>query len=140
MPSWEATPPSIYCIVTGFFPEASPKDTWATNPRPLLVCGTAIDKDTGMYFCRVAYGTSRVSRARKDDIIVGNMSALNALGLKTPTRFVISSGAQMAILPWTAEFFHPWTSKSSPILSKLPEDMQRYVGFVLSSLSDLPKF
>ena len=94
-----------------------------------------------MVFCRIAYGTSKkLDKAHKDDLVIGNMSNLDQLGLKKPTRFVINSGSQMVIMPWTEEFFKPWTGYSTPILSSLPEDMQRYVGSVLSQLSDLPEF
>jgi hypothetical protein len=140
MVSWEATPPQIYSIVTGFFPETSPKDTWATNPRPLLVCGVAQDAGTGMYFCRIAYGTSKTEKSKRSDLIVANLSMLDSLNLKCPTRFVIHSGRQMVIMPWTTGYFQPWTGKSSPILSCLPDDVQRYVGHTLSELNDLPLF
>jgi hypothetical protein len=46
----------------------------------------------------------------------------------------------MAILPWIPEFFRPWSNKRSPIISRLPADMQRYVGNVLGRLDDLPAF
>lgn len=137
---WESRPPYTYDIVTGFFPETSPKETWATNPRPLLVCGRAQDPDTGMYFCRVAYGTTKIDKARDADLVIGNMSMLDTLGLKYPTCFVIHSGRQMVILPWTEEFFRPWSTYSTPTISTLPEEMQGYVGHVLSSLTDLPQF
>lgn len=131
----------MYNIVTGFFPEAKPKATWETNPRPLLVCGVARDDQTRMIFCRVAYGSSKnLDRARDTDLVIGNMSFLNTLGLKYPTRFAIHSGAQMAILPWISEFFHPWTGYRTPVLSRLDDDMQRVVGYTLSQLTDLPAF
>ena len=138
---WEKHRPRLYSVVTGFFPETSPKETWATDPRPLLVCGVARDSDTGMFFCRTAYGTTKqIDRAHENDLVIGNMSMLNQLGLKRTTRFVIHSGKQMAILPWTKEFFRPWTGYNSPYLSCLPEDMQKVVGHDLSQLVDLPKF
>ncbi len=46
----------------------------------------------------------------------------------------------MVILPWTAEFFSPWRGKKTPILSRLPEPMQRYVGHTLATLLDLPNY
>ena len=140
-PAWERNPPLIYNLVTGFFPEASPKETWATNPRPLLVCGVAQDKDTKTYFCRVAYGTTQnLQKAHQEDLVVGNITRLNQLGLKRPTRFVLNTGRQMAILPWTVEFFRPWSGYKTPILGYLPEDIQRIVGSDLSALTDMPQF
>ena len=141
MAEWERVPPRVYSVVTGFFPETSPKESWETDPRPLLVCGTAQDPDTNQYFCRVAYGTSKhLDRSHTDDLVVGNLSMLNLLCLKKPTRFVIYSGLQMVIMPWTERFFRPWTGNTSPVLSRLPEDMQRHVGYVLGSLDNLPRF
>lgn len=138
--AWERTPPQLYNIVTGFFPEASPKDTWETNPRPLLVCGVAQDEDSGQFFCRIAYGTSNLDWAQPDDLVVANLSILDGLNLKYPTRFVIYSGDAMVILPWSCEFFKPWRGFKSPFLSTLPENMQRYVAYTLCGLDNLPKF
>ena len=141
MPDWERIPPAIYSVVTGFFPETSPKDTWATNPRPLLVCGTATDPESGISFCRIAYGTTKkLDQARPDDLVIGNLGHLDQLNLKYPTRFVIHSGRQMIIMPWTEEFFRPWTGRRSPFLGRLPEEMRRHVGAVLAGLPDLPNF
>lgn len=138
---WESTAPRIYSIVTGFFPETSPRETWASNPRPLLVCGTAKDPETGMIFCRIAYGTTqKFNLAHPDDLRIGNISLLDQLRLKKPTRFVIHSGQQMVILPWTNEFFRPWSDVKTPLRSVLPDDMQRVVGSVLARLPDLPNF
>ena len=140
MPQWEKTAPALYNVVTGFFPEASPKATWATNPRPLLVCGVAVDPDNGTIFCRIAYGTTNLDRAHPNDLEIGNLGILDSLNLKYPTRFVIHSGKQMVIMPWLPGHFQPWSGYSSPVLSKLPDDMQRHVGSVLASLPDLPPF
>lgn len=141
MAEWVKRPPYIYDVVTGFSPETAPKGTWATNPRPLLVCGRAVNDETGMVICRIAYGTSQLGRnVHENDLIVGNLSMLNQLNLKNPTRFVIHSGKQMVNVPWTEEFFRPWSGKSSPVLSTLPEEMQRYVGYVLGQLDDLPDY
>lgn len=139
--SWEANPPQLYDIVTGFFPETDPKQTWEDNPRPLLCCGVARDMDTRMWFVRVAFGTTQnISRAHRTDLVVGNLSMLNDLCLVRPTRFVINSGRNMAIMPWTPEFFRPWSGRRTPILSKLPLDMRSFVGDVLGRLDDLPAF
>ncbi|MEM5474832.1 hypothetical protein [Pacificibacter sp. AS14] len=141
MASWETNRPELYDVVTGFFPETSPKETWATNPRPLLVCGVAQDPETKTYFCRIAYGTSKSVRSTHgSDLVIANVSILNSLNLKKPTKFVIHSGLQMVILPWLEEFFQPWTGYDTPVLSRLPEDMQRFVGNELSLLQDLPQF
>lgn len=139
--AWENNPPALFSVVTGFFPETSPRETWATNPRPLLVCGVAQDPVDKTYYCRVAYGTTqKLDRAHEDDVVIANLSMLNALGLKNPTRFVVFTGSQMVILPWTSEFFRPWTSYKSPVLSVMPKDVREHLGFVLSGLDNLPQF
>ena len=141
MPVWEKTRPRIYSVVTGFFPETSPRPSWETNPRPLLVCGVATHVDTGQHFCRIAYGTTKhLELAKPNDLVIGNLSKLDALGLKYPTRFVVYAGSQMVILPWSEKHFHPWSGKRSPILGRLPDDMQNFLGWALASLSDLPPF
>jgi len=141
MTVWETSPPAIYDVVTGFFPETSPKETWATNPRPLLVCGVAQDTENGQYFCRIAYGTSQNTAGYGfNDLVIANLSILDSLNLKRPTKFVIHSGLQMVILPWSEEFFQPWTGYSTPVISRLPDEMQRHVGHNLSLLNDLPQF
>jgi hypothetical protein len=139
--SWDANPPQLYDIITGFFPEANPKQTWADNPRPLLCCGVARDPETRVWFVRVAFGTTQnLSKAHPSDLVIGNLTMLNGLCLVKPTRFVINSGDRMVILPWTEEFFRPWAARRTPILSKLPLDMQRYVGNTLARLENLPPF
>jgi hypothetical protein len=141
MAAWEKDSPRLFDIVTGFFPDTSPKGTWATNPRPLLVCGRAQHPSTGMYVCRIAYGTSQhIEKAHQNDLVIGNLSLLDQLGLKHTTRFVINSGKHMVVMPWIDEFFKPWRGNSSPVLSRLPDDMQRYVGHVLSEIDDLPQY
>lgn len=141
MPGWERHAPPIFSIVTGFFPETSPKRTWATNPRPLLVCGTAKNTKNGMIFCRVAYGTTKkLYRASGNDLVIANLSLLNQLCLKNPTRFVIHTGRQMAIMPWIEDRFRPWSGRSTPILSYPPEEVRRFVSHTLGALDDLPKF
>lgn len=105
------------------------------------MCGRAQDPDTGMIFCRIAYGTTKhLDKAHDDDLVIGNMSMLDDLGLKYPTRFVIHTGRQMMVLPWIDEIFRPWSGKDTPVLSTLPIDMQRYVGSVLADLNDLPDY
>lgn len=141
MADWLNHPPQLYSIVTGFFPEVRPKEIWSSNPRPLLVCGRGLDEATKTYFCRIAYGTTqKLDNAHSSDLVIANLGILNQLNLKLPTKFVIHSGRQMVILPWNEQHFQPWTGFSSPVLSVLPTDMQRYVGYTLAELNDLPDF
>lgn len=138
MPDWTAAPPRNFDIVTGFFPEARPKPNWAENPRPMLVAGVFRSRSTSRIMVRVAYGTSQVEKIRHPNLIIGNLSHLNALNLARQTAFVIHPGSQWAILPWTDEHFMPWTQFQTPVISRLPGEMQDYVADVMKGLRDLP--
>lgn len=138
MPDWTSAPPRVYDIVTGFFPEALPKPNWAENPRPLLVTGVFRAKATGDLWVRTAYGTGEVGKVRGTCLTIGNLSHLDSLNLAKPTAFVLAPGDQHAILPWSEEHFAPWRQFSTPIISRLPPEMQEYVQAVLSRTSGLP--
>lgn len=138
MPDWTSKPPRIYDIVTGFFPEAQPKDSWADNPRPLLVTGVFRNKSTLELWVRVAYGTGEVGNVRGVCLNIGNLSHLDNLRLAKPTAFVLTPGSQHAILPWTKEFFCPWRHFSTPVISSLPPEMREYVKGKLAYRDDLP--
>lgn len=139
MPDWTAVPPRNFDIVTGFFPEARPKANWETNPRPLLVAGVFRAKKSGKVWVRVSYGTSKVEKIRWPNLIIGNMSHLDALNLACPTAFVITPGHQWAILPWGEEHFAPWSAFQTPVISRLPAEMRAHVEKVMKGLPDLPK-
>lgn len=138
MPNWTSAPPRLYSIVTGFFPEAQPKPNWADNPRPLLVTGVYRNKTTGELWVRTAYGTGEVGKVRGTCLNIGNLSHLNRLNLPKPTAFVLTPGDQHAIMPWSEEHFAPWRQFATPVISKLPLEMQEYVQRVLSRTSNLP--
>ncbi len=113
-PEWVSRWPEAFAIVTGFFPEKRPKDG-SLACRPLLVTQVLRRKDDGSVHLRVAYGTSKVKFPERanDDLIVQNLSDLDACGLMTPTRFVIAPDYQI-IRPWSEEFFRPWGGSPSP--------------------------
>lgn len=139
MVDWSQTPPALFSVVTGFFPETRPKHDWATNPRPLLVTGVFRKRNTSEIFVRVAYGTSRTRRIpAPPNLCIANMSCLDALNLARPTTFVISPGSQMVILPWSPEHFRPWRGFAAPVIGVLPNDMVAYVRDVIRHLQDLP--
>lgn len=46
----------------------------------------------------------------------------------------------MVIMPWTEEFFRPWTGYRSPFLCVLPDEMQKYLGYLFSEMENLPQF
>lgn len=138
MPDWISTPPQDFDIVTGFFPEERPKHNWQENPRPMLVSGVFRGKGSGRVFVRVAYGTSQVEKVRGQQLVIGNMSHLDNLNLAKPTAFVIQPGEQWAILPWSEQHFSPWADFETPVISKLPIEMQEFVKQIMSKLKGLP--
>lgn len=137
---WEASAPLIFEVVTGFFPEAKPKPTWATNPRPLLVCGVATDDSTGEHFVRIAYGSKRMEPCGRYDIPLGNLAKLDALNLPHPTRFVLSA-KDLVILPWTKQHFRPWTRFTTPRIGRFDEELRREVQWAMAEQwDDVPQF
>lgn len=138
MADWTSTPPRAGSIATGFFPEARPKENWATNPRPLLVLKVYRGKASGSFHVLVAYGTTKTGKLRDDCLVIGNLSTLNALNLARPTAFVLSPGSNLAILPWSAKHFACWSGFSTPVISHIPKDMEGFVMEVLQTLTDIP--
>lgn len=134
--------PPLFSIVTGFFPEHSPKDP-AKGPehRPLLVCGVRQDPTTSIIFLRIAYGTKQhPTRLRAGDVCVANITEMNGLGLIHPTKFVTHSGANMLIMPYIDEFFRPWRGRTSPVLGMLPPAQCEDLRWHLARATDLPRF
>lgn len=130
-PSWLTRPPSAFDIVTGYFPETSPG---AKGPklRPLLVTRVLRHRTTGDIACEVAYGTSNLKIATRqlDDIIVQNISDLDAMGLPQATRFVLSLKARV-VLPWSDAHFGCWTGCRTPRIGTLLTDYQKDYAFAM---------
>lgn len=137
---WSQHAPPLFTVVTGYFPEILPDKDRGQKLRPLLVCGSRYDPVLGHINLRIAYGTKNMHRATTNDVIVANISDMDALGLRNPTLFVISSGAEMALIPWTAKHFHPWTGRTSPVLGLLPSNQQTHAHWYLGQATDLPQF
>ena len=140
MHDWTRSHPRIYDIVTGFFPEARPKASWAENPRPMLVTGVFRGRTSGEIRLRVAYGTSQVEKIRWPNLNVGNLSNLNDMNLARPTAFVIHPASQMELLRWSDQHFACWSGFSTPIIGRLPPEMQDHVAKVmLSNAAEVPQ-
>lgn len=137
---WEQSRPNYFDIVTGFFPEVSP-GVGGPKCRPLLVTGVAKDTNTGLFWCRVAYATTKnIGHAHPDDLVIGTMSILNELGLKYQSRFCLHPPESQVWLPWTSRHFAPWSGRNTPVLSTLPNELQRDRAAYLSSVVErLPK-
>lgn len=131
-PEWVKRRPEAFSIVTGFFPETKPKDGKASC-RPLLITQVLRHKETGQIAMRVAYGTSKIRfpEAANRDLIVQNISDLDACGLMTPTRFVVNPKNQI-VRPWTQDFFRPWGAALSPRRGKLTQDLQHEYAWLMA--------
>lgn len=131
-PDWVARWPEAYAIVTGFYPESKPKGG-APQCRPLLVTQVLRGRTTGKIALRIAYGTSitRFPERAGIDLIIQNISDLDACGLQSPTRFVIAPKDQI-VRQWTPEFFRPWGGCSTPRRGKLPPDLQHEYAWLMA--------
>lgn len=131
-PEWLKRWPEAFSIVTGFFPEKQPKGG-VPACRPLLVTQVLRSKLDQSIALRVAYGTSktRFPERMNQDLIIQNISDLDACGLMTPTRFVINPRDQI-IRPWTQEYFKPWGGCPSPRRGKLTEELQKDYAWLIA--------
>lgn len=130
-PNWINSPPSLFDIVTGYYPEENPKGD-GPSLRPCLITQVLENKKTGSYACKIAYGTKNLKTwARKDkDIIVQNSSDLDRMGLPVATRFVIDEDMMM-ILPWSPPHFDCWAGKLNPKLGQLLLEYQKEYAFIM---------
>lgn len=138
MPDWTAIPPSPGDIVAGFFPETKPKQSWSTNPRPLLVLRTYKAKNSGKSAALVAYGTTQIAKVRQPALIIGNMTSLDMLNLAKPTAFVLSPTRNLAVLPWSDQHFACWKGRQTPVIGRITAEMKEYVHNALVPLGPLP--
>ena len=131
-PDWVRRWPEAYAIVTGYIPEKKPKGG-QPKCRPLLVTQVLRSKKTSGIFLRVAYGTSQMRFPDRagSDLIVQNISDMDACGLQTPTRFVLDPDEQF-IMPWDAHHFAPWGGSGTPRRGKLTEQLQKEYAWLMS--------
>lgn len=117
---WSLIPPKELYIVTGFYPEKNPKEGGPAH-RPLLVLDTHLNIGSGAKFvCLVTYGTKNInsSYGGRNDIIINNLSYMNKIGLKYPTRFMMSEVFH-TYMPWISPYFEPWINYETPMLFDL---------------------
>lgn len=134
-PDWLRRWPEAYAIVTGYIPEKKPEGGHA-KCRPLLVTQVLRSSKADGLFLRVAYGTSKLKFPERagSDLIIQNISDLNACGLQTPTRFVVDPEQQF-VSPWDQEHFAPWGGSGTPRRGRLTSELEReYVWLVTQYL------
>lgn len=126
-PAWVASPPSLFDIVTVYFPESDNPDKPGLKLRPGLVVKVFRGKKTGKFYASVVYGTKqlKIAQRKSRDIIIQNAYHLSQLGLHRATRFDLDHIATE--LPWNTEFFGTWSGRRSPTIGSLTENyIQQY--------------
>ena len=125
---WTHTPPSVFDIVTSYFPERTGEPS--LKLRPSLVLAVLQEENTGAFACHVAFGTKNLKLLQRQhlDLVVQNFRDLDHLGLHRATRFDLD---QKVTLPWTEEFFGCWEGQSTPVIGALTENYLRDYAFLM---------
>ncbi len=131
-PSWTRAPPAAYDIVACWYPETG-GTAGASNAklRPCLITSVLSDPDEpNLFFCRVAYGTNtlKIVQRQRLDLIVQVPADVREVGLAKATRFDLNN---VAILPWTNEFFGCWSGYFTPRIGALSEHYIRDYAFLM---------
>lgn len=129
--NWTLSPPNLFDIVTGFYPETKPV---ANTPalRPCLVTHVYQNSETGAYACEIAFGTKNLKiLQRKDkDLIIQNFSHMQEVGLPVATRFVLDPELRV-VLEWCEPNFKPWTGYRTPKIGRLTEYYQKEYAWLM---------
>lgn len=130
-PNWTLSPPSLFDIVTGFYPETNPR---AGTPalRPCLVTHVYQNTETGAYACEIVYGTKNLKTLTRSgkDLIIQNYSDMCEVGLPVATRFDLDANKRV-ILEWAEKNFKPWPNHRSPKIGSLTEDYQKDYAWLM---------
>ncbi len=90
------------------------------------------DPPANRFYVLVAYGTSKLKSGRRPhDFVVANTTMMDMLRLPQNTRFDLDN---ILWLPWAKPFFQPrdpGVTFSTPIMSVLPAEMQRVLGWAM---------
>lgn len=126
--SWLTRPPAKFDIVTARFPESRPKGQ--LRLRPCLVLEVLKGATSGLFACKIAYGTKSIDfmRRRDVDLIIQNAADIHAMGLSMATRFDLDE-KNIVTLPWNSEFFGCWSNHSHPRIGSLTEKYVREFAF-----------
>lgn len=92
-------------------------------------------KKTGMYACRVAYGTKTLKIVARQhlDLIIQNAVDMAEIGLPCATRFDLDT---LLTLPWTREFFGCWKGYRTPVIGALTDTyIRNYAYFMMKRRS-----
>lgn len=127
-PNWVTQHPSVFDIVTGFFPETKPKAE--LRLRPCLVIKVLRKKDSGEIACLCSFGTSNLKTAQRSaiDLIIQNATDMAEMGLPMATRFDLDPRNQ-AVMYWSEKFFGCWQGYNHPKLGALTTTYQKEFAY-----------
>lgn len=119
-------------IVTGIYPESNPRGG-VPSVRPCLVMNVYQNKKTNEIALNIAYGTKNLKLLTREgkDLIVQNVSDLNAMGLPAATRFNIQDSYRVNLL-WGPSNFACWPNRSHPRLGSLLTDYQKELMWLVA--------
>lgn len=132
LPKWANSPPNLFDIVTGYYPESKPKAGTPAH-RPCLVTAVYQNSETGEYACEVTFGTKslKVHKRQDKDIIIQNLSDLNAIGLPMATRFDLDYENRV-VFEWKPPNFEPWTGYTTPRIGSLTLEYQKDYAWLMA--------
>ena len=129
--NWTLSPPNLFDIVTGYYPESKPR---AGTPalRPCLVTHVYQDTETGAYACEIVFGTKnlKIMKRKDKDLIIQNLSDMREVGLYVATRFDLDNSKRV-VLEWSEQNFKPWTGYRTPRTGRLTEDYQKEYAWLM---------
>lgn len=134
-PNWTRTPPAMFDIVVGFYPESKPKDGTPAH-RPCLVTRVYMDDETSTYACEVCFGTKHLKTMRRQDvdIIIQNSTDLSEIGLPMATRFDLDKENRV-VLEWKPGNFEAWRGFTSPKIGALTLEYQKEYAWLMAKRS-----
>lgn len=130
-PNWTLSPPSLFDVVTGYYPESNPKGDKPAL-RPCLVTRVFKHKTQEEYACEIAYGTKNLKTwlRHSQDIIIQNNNDLDDIGLPFATRFVLDDDAKI-VMRWRPPNFDCWSGYRSPKIGQLTIDYQKEYAWIM---------
>lgn len=132
-PSWTKSPPNLFDIVAGFYPESKPRQGTPAH-RPCLVTHVFENQATHAFACQIAYGSKHlktVTRSDKD-IIIQNSTHLDEMGLPMATRFDLDPENRV-VLEWSPPNFVPWSNRRTPRIGHLTLEYQKEYAWLMAT-------
>lgn len=125
-PAWAKVPPAAYDIVTCWYPENERPDQPGSKLRPALVLAVLQGQTTGLFACRIAYGTKilKIIKRKNIDLIVEDHQSI---GLPRPTRFDLD---KIGTFVWAPPFFGCWRGYTTPKVGALSELLIKEYAFI----------